>query len=32
MKELYELKDMLLDKLKEYSKKGDLTSGSLDVA
>jgi hypothetical protein len=31
MKELYELKEMLLDKLKEYSKKGDLTSGSLDV-
>ena len=31
MKELYELKDMLLDKLKEYSKKGDLTSSSLDV-
>ena len=31
MKELYELKDMLLDKLKEYSKKGDLTSGTLDV-
>lgn len=31
MKELYELKDMLLDKLKEYSKKGELTSSSLDV-
>ena len=31
MKELYELKDMLLDKLKEYSKKGDLTASTLDV-
>ena len=31
MKELYELKEMLLDKLKEYSKKGDLTASTLDV-
>ena len=30
MKELYELKDMLCDELKEYGKK-DLTAGSLDV-
>ena len=31
MQELYELKDMLCDELKEYGKKGDLTAGSLDV-
>ena len=31
MKELYELKEMLCDELKEYGKKGDLTAGSLDV-
>lgn len=31
MKELYELKDMLCEELKEYGKKGDLTAGSLDV-
>lgn len=31
MHEIYELKEMLLEKLKEYGKKGDLTSGTLDV-
>lgn len=31
MKELYELKEILCDELKEYGKKGDLTAGSLDV-
>ena len=31
MRELYELKEMLVDKLKEYGKKGELTSGSLDI-
>ena len=31
MKDLYELKEMLCDELKEYGKKGDLTAGSLDV-
>lgn len=31
MHELYELKDMLLEKLKEYGKKGELTSSTLEV-
>lgn len=31
MKELHELREMLCDELKEYGKKGDLSSGSLDV-
>ena len=31
MKEIYELKDMLCEELKEYGKKGELTAGSLDV-
>ncbi len=32
MKELYELKEMLCDELKEYGKKGELKSaGTLDV-
>ena len=31
MKELYELKDMLCEELKEYGKKKELTAGSLDV-
>ena len=31
MKELKELRDMLCDELKEYGRKGDLTSGSLDT-
>ena len=31
MKELYDLKDLLCEELKQYGKKGDLTAGSLDV-
>lgn len=31
MHELYELKDMLCKELEEYGKKGELTTGSLDV-
>lgn len=31
MQDLYELKEMLCEELKEYGKKGDLTAGSLDV-
>lgn len=31
MKELHELREMLCDELKEYGKKGELSSGSLDV-
>lgn len=31
MHELYELKEMLLKELKEYGKKGEMSSGSLDV-
>lgn len=31
MQELYEIKDMLCEELKEYGKKGELTAGSLDV-
>ena len=31
MKELYELKDILCEELKEYGKKGELSTGSLDV-
>ena len=31
MHELYELKEMLCKELEEYGKKGELTTGSLDV-
>lgn len=31
MHELYELKEMLCKELEEYGKKGDLSTGSLDV-
>lgn len=31
MQDLYELKEMLCEELKEYGKKGELTTGSLDV-
>lgn len=31
MHELYELKEMLCDELKEYGGKGELTAGTLDV-
>lgn len=31
MHELYELKEMLMKELEEYGKKGELTSGSLEV-
>lgn len=31
MHELYELKEMLMDELEEYGRKGELTSGSLEV-
>lgn len=31
MKELYELKEILCKELKEYGKKGELSTGSLDV-
>jgi hypothetical protein len=31
MKELHELREMLCDELKEYGKKGELSTGSLDV-
>lgn len=31
MHELYQLKEMLMNELKEYGRKGELTSGSLDV-
>ena len=31
MHELYELKEMLMDELKEYGSKKDMSTGSLDV-
>ena len=31
MHELYELKEMLMNELKEYGEKGEMTSGTLDV-
>lgn len=31
MRELYEIKEMLMDELKEYGKKGEMTSGTLEV-
>lgn len=31
MHELYEIKEMLMDELKEYGRKGELTSGTLEV-
>ena len=31
MKELYELKDLVCDELKEYGKKGEISMGNLDV-
>lgn len=31
MHELYEIKDMLMNELKQYGNKGELTSGTLDV-
>lgn len=31
MHELYELKEMLMNELEEYGRKGELTSGSLEV-
>lgn len=31
MKELYALKDMLCEELEKYGKKGDLSTGSLEV-
>lgn len=31
MQELHELKEMLCEELKEYGKKGELTTGSLEV-
>jgi len=31
MEELYKLKDMLCDELEEYGRKGELSTGSLDV-
>lgn len=31
MRELYEIKEMLMDELKEYGRKGELTSGTLEV-
>lgn len=31
MHEFYELKDMLMDEVKELTKKGELTAGSLDT-
>lgn len=31
MHELHELKEMLMDELKQYGKKGELTSGTLDA-
>lgn len=31
MKELHELRDMLCDELKEYGRKGELSTGTLDV-
>lgn len=31
MKELQELREMLCDELKEYGKKGELSTGTLDV-
>lgn len=31
MQDLYELKEMLCDELKEYGKKGELTTGNLEV-
>ncbi len=31
MHELYEIKDMLMDELKQYANKGELTSSTLEV-
>lgn len=31
MHDIYKLKDLLMDELKEYGQKGELTAGSLDV-
>lgn len=31
MRELYEIKEMLMDELKDYGRKGELTSGTLEV-
>lgn len=31
MEELYKLKEMLCDELEQYGRKGELTTGSLDV-
>lgn len=31
MKELYDLKEMLLKELEEYGKKGDLSAGTLEI-
>ena len=31
MRELYELKDMLMKELEEYGAKGELSAGSLDI-
>ena len=31
MKELYDLRDMLCEELKEYGRKGDMSTGSLEV-
>ena len=31
MRELYDIKEMLMDELKEYGRKGELTSGTLEV-
>ena len=31
MHELYDIKEMLMEELKEYGRKGELTSGTLEV-
>lgn len=31
MRELYDIKEMLMEELKEYGRKGELTSGTLEV-
>ena len=31
MHEIYELKDLLMEELKEYGRKGELTGGSLEI-
>ena len=31
MRELYDLKDMLIKELKEYGSKGELSGGTLDI-